>query len=72
MGKIWYQQGHQNCSSERGLFDDPVKNNLARHCKILKKGEGLARRLNEKNYGMKENIARSVERGNRRRPTRKG
>jgi len=34
MGKIWHQQGHQNCSLERGLVVDPVKNNLARHCKM--------------------------------------
>jgi len=25
MGKIWYQQEYQNCSSKRGLWDDPVK-----------------------------------------------
>jgi hypothetical protein len=35
---------------------------LARHCKILRKGEGLARSLKEKDCGKKENIARSVKR----------
>jgi hypothetical protein len=52
-------------------LDDPVKNNLARHCKILRIGEGLARSLQEKDCGKKENIAGSVKRGNRRRPMRK-
>jgi len=40
-------------------LDDPVKNNLARNCKILRIGEGLARRLQEKDCGKKENIAGS-------------
>lgn len=34
MGELGYQQGHQNYGSERGLWDDPVKTVLARHCKI--------------------------------------
>jgi hypothetical protein len=72
MGKITYRQGYQNCSSERGLRDDPIKNILAKHCKIKRRGKGLARSLKEKDCGKKENNARCVNTRNRRRSTRKG
>jgi len=40
MGKIWHQQGHQNCSSERGLWYDPVKIIRQGTVRYKEKGKG--------------------------------